>query len=289
MSLVAIDVGGTSVKAEILDDRYRAQRRHTVPTPAGSAAIDAAVALIEAFAMPGDTVGLAVPGLVDSTTGVGVLSTTLGWENLPIADIVRTATGLDPMVIHDIAAGGLAEYRSGAGVGCNDAAVFVIGTGIGAALVVDGQHLTRGPVGEVGHLGTGLADERCRCGRMGCLEGTASAASIARRYTQRSGMAVAGAQEVVARISDDPIAAEVWRDATDSLAETILAVTAVLATRRVVLTGGLANAGDALVVPVRETVGQRATVETPPEIVTGHFGDRSVLVGAAIAAQERAR
>ena len=111
-----------------------------------------------------------------------------------------------------------------------------------------------------------------------------SARAIAAAYRQRSGKPATGAAEVVRRLAADPAAATVWADATDALADALLAACTILAPRRIVLGGGLSEAGDALIQPVRERMRQQARVAAIPDIVPAAYGARAGVVGAALAA-----
>lgn len=285
MHTVAIDVGGTTVKVEVLDAHGNVLRRAVRDTPAdGTAVTSTVIDVVAEFAGESDAVGLAVPGVVDTRAGVVVHSTNLGWHDHPLVDIVEQATSRRPVLAHDVTAAGVAEHRLGAARGHPNSAVMVIGTGIAAALVIDG-HLVRGrPVGEVGHMALAPIPQLCRCGRTGCLEAVASARTIRDRYVAESGNIVAGAAEVVARLDRDPIAREVWGVAITALAEACLAMAMLIGTQRVVIGGGLSNAGPPLLDAIAAEAARRATIGPPPEIVVARFGDRAGLVGAALAA-----
>lgn len=287
MSLLAVDVGGTTIKAEIVDADFAVVERLNIPTPRGADVVDAVVDILRELSTHDAPVGVAIPGIVDTEHGVGTYSAALGWADVPVADMIREATGQTATVVHDVTAGGMAEFRLGAARDLRDSAVLVIGTGVAAALMVNGDQLTHIPVGEIGHVAVVADGELCRCGRRGCLETVGSGGAIRRRYEDLSGQSVSGAKDVLQRRSDDSVAAQVWGEATTALADGILVLAAVLGTRRVVISGGLANAGAALIDPVMAAVAERATVETIPEIVSARFGDRSVLVGTALAARDR--
>jgi glucokinase len=132
-----------------------------------------------------------------------------------------------------------------------------------------------------------LAGDTCGCGRVGCLETIASAASVGRRYAQRAGLpAPVGAREVAALVGagTDPIAAAVWREAIDALAGAITTVNAITAPEVVVIGGGLSLAGDLLLEPLRTAVADRRTFLPLPRIVPAELGDRAGSLGAAMLA-----
>jgi glucokinase len=292
--VLAVDVGGTSIKAEILDPSLRRCAAASTATPRMdgdatlSAVIDLARRLLSDLPSPAGVtrVGLAVPGVVDVDRGVGVLAANLAWRDMPVTAPVSAALGLPVTMVHDVTAAGVAEWRCGAGRGVDDLAVVVIGTGIAATLVTGGV-LVRGgsgQAGELGHVVVRSDGPPCACGQRGCLETISSARAIADAYAARSGRTVDGAIEVSTRLGFDSVAEEVWQDAVDALADGLLIVRALLAPSRIVLGGGLADAGEALLGPLRSRLERAEGLEAAPPVVAAQLGSRAGVIGAALAA-----
>ncbi|HEY2521609.1 MAG TPA: ROK family protein [Streptosporangiaceae bacterium] len=306
--VVACDVGGTGIKAGLVDRAGRVQQARTVPTPivdgdgdaTAKAVLDRVAELVAGLSALGGGaagggrapagVGVIVPGLVDTAAGMARYAENLGWRDVPFAARLTEATGLPVAFDHDVRAAGAAEQRLGAGRGHRDVAFVPIGTGIAAALVLDGRPYAGGGwAGEIGHIdvGSGLP---CPCGATGCLETIASAAAIARRYTERSGWPVAGALEVAGLLgSGDPDARVVWDEAVDALAFVLAVTAAVAAPELIVIGGGLSGAGDVLLEPLRRQV--RAQITPPqrqPRLVRAALGDQAGLLGAALLAWRQA-
>lgn len=293
--VLAVDVGGTTIKSEVIasDDTIVATSR--VPTPHGAAAIDA---ISEAgsgliASLPGadrarvTRAAVGLPGIVDRTRGVGVLSGNVGWRDLQIAEPLRTRWGLPVVIDHDVTLAGLAEWRRGAGRGVDDLCFVSIGTGIAAAHVVGG-HLVRGGVsqaGELGHTRSRAGDRTCGCGAVGCLETIASASAIEQVYAERSGSERVPAEQVIARRADDPVADEVWAEAIDALADGLSHISHAISPTRIVLGGGLSEAGPVLTSAVYEALTARNQVTGVPDVVTGTFGARAGIVGVALLAR----
>jgi glucokinase len=164
-------------------------------------------------------------------------------------------------MVHDVTAAGTAEWRCGAGRGVDDLAVVVIGTGIAATLVTGGTVVRggSGQAGELGHVVVRPGGPPCACGQRGCLEAISSARAIADAYAARSGRSVDGAIDVFTRLGRDPVADEIWQEAGDALADALLMVRALLAPSRIVVGGGLAGAGEALLAPVRRPSSPRSS------------------------------
>ncbi|MGM1058788.1 ROK family protein [Saccharothrix sp. Mg75] len=288
--VIAVDVGGTGTKAALVTGTpdgvvpVKQQRRPT--RPGGDAVVEDVTSLVDelrtASEHPVEAVGLVVPGIVDETTGTGVYSANLGWRDHPFRTTLEAATGLPTAFGHDVRAGGLAELRLGNARGLTNAVIMPIGTGIAAALVLDGR-VSPAP-GEVGHVDVGHGDP-CGCGQTGCVEARASSAAIARRYAERTNRQVGGAAEVARLLSTgDADAAAVWTEAVDALARGILLVAALLGPEAVVLGGGLALAGPLLTDPLGERLDELITFQRRPELRLAALGDEAGCLGAALLA-----
>jgi glucokinase len=299
--LIGVDVGGTTTKAALVDAGGRIVETRRFPTPGSSretgtdhvAEVVGSVAAVTkelGDRAPGgvEALGVAVPGLVDDQRGVAVWSENLRWRDVPLRELLTEQTGVPVRVGHDVRAGAVAEVRLGAARGADDAVFLPVGTGIAAALVIGGRfHTGDGFAGEIGHVSTGRT-EPCACGGRGCLETLASAAAIARRYADATGRRVAGAAEVLQRLEHgDRDAARVWDDAVGLLAWGVTVLVGVLAPEVVVVGGGLAEAGERLLGPLRSGVEARLTFQRPPRIVRSEFGDLAGCLGAALHAEER--
>ena len=300
--VVACDVGGTGIKAGLVDPAGRVSHARTVPTPVvdgdgdatAKAVLDRVAGLIGELGVAAGLggpagVGVIVPGLVDAAAGMARYAENLGWQDVPFVDRLTEATGLPVAFDHDVRAAGAAEQRFGAGRGHRDVAFVPIGTGISAGLVLDGRPYAGGGwAGEIGHIdvGSGLP---CPCGARGCLETVASAAAIARRYSERSGREVGGALDVAARLgSGDPDAQAVWDEAVDALAFVLAVTAAVAAPELIIIGGGLSGAGPVLLEPLRQGVARRVTPpQRQPELVLAALGEQAGLLGAALLAWEK--
>ncbi len=300
--LLAVDVGGTDVKAEVVDVDGTVVVDGRSSTTTGGDALRAVSSLgrslVDVARQRGtvvDRAGVVVPGLVDAANGVVRFTANVSWPAPTVGPDLASALGLPVVIGHDVAAAGLAEHRLGAGRGVDDVVVVAIGTGIAATLISGGRVLTAGrtsegrlgQAGELGHVKVPAAQQRrCGCGDVGCLEAVASARAIARDYAALRGEPVAGAAEVVARLGDDPLARQVWERAVQALAEGLHATCALLAPSRIVIAGGLSAAGDTLLTPLRAALADLAHVVVVPDLVTASLGTRAGVIGAALLARE---
>lgn len=264
------------------------------PTPRESGPDAVVAALVEyAAALTGAAedrqltprgLGIAVPGIVDSANGVAVYSANLGWRDAPLRKLASERTGLPAAVDHDVRSGGLAESRVGAGRGASQFLFLPIGTGIASAIVLDGRTVSgaHGGAGEVGHLVVRPGGPPCACGSAGCLEVYASGASIARRYRERNGTDLTAAEIAGLVGSGDPAASEVWSEAVDALADALAQVTILLDPGLVVIGGGVGDAGETLLAPLRTAVASRLTFSQAPRLVRAELGDAAGSLGAAL-------
>ncbi|GII26074.1 ROK family protein [Planosporangium mesophilum] len=296
--VVALDVGGTGIKCALVDSagRVRHGERHPTAPQRGPDAV--VTTILDLSADLADTagrtglrpraVGVVVPGIVDEASGVAVWSANVGFRDVPLRELVGKRLGVPAALGHDVRAGGLAEARLGAGRGYRHVLVVPIGTGIAAAHVVDGQVFTgaHGAAGELGHIVVRPGGPPCGCGLRGCLEAVASAAAVARRYAERAEDA-AGADRVAAlAASGDPVAAAVWHEAIDALADGLLTGLALFDPEALVVGGGLAEAGDALLDPLGRALRARLTFHREPALFRAALGDGAGVLGAALIAQD---
>lgn len=297
--VVALDVGGTGMKCALVgaDGGTLHAERH--PTNAGRGP-DAVVGTIldvaeglagraRANGLDPVALGIAVPGVVDTARGVAVWSANVGFRDVPLRDLATARLGLPAALGHDVRVGGLAEARLGAGRGAEQVLFVAIGTGIAAAHVVAGSAAVgaHGAAGELGHILVRPDGPPCGCGRSGCLEAIASAAAIARRYAELAGAGDAplSAAEVARRAeAGEPTAARVWRDAIEALADGLATAQALFDVERVVLGGGLAQAGAFLFDPLRAAVRERMTFHREPCLLPAALGDEAGCLGAALLA-----
>ncbi|QDZ14817.1 ROK family protein [Humibacter ginsenosidimutans] len=296
-AVLAFDVGGTDMKAALVDETGVLRDTVRVPTPlangeTGDRVVAEVAALAEQFAKRHPDVhpaaaGLLVPGHVDDVHGIGVFAENLGWHDYPFRERAEAALGLPVGFGHDVRGSGEAEHRLGAARGFDDVVVVTIGTGIAAALFIGGKLYTGGGLGgEIGHDRV-AEGPMCACGGRGCLEAVSSAAAIARRYSLRTGQEVAGAKEVLERKRrGDANAAASWNSALDALALGLSHVVALLAPQAIVIAGGLSEAGEELLQPLRERLDGILTFHRRPQLIKATIGGDAGLYGAALTARD---
>ena len=226
--VIALDIGGTNLKAAIVDASGRAIVAHSI---AGSGIGDELTrSIIELLRdvrahaeRDGHTVvgiGVVTPGMVEADRGTVLYASTLGWTDVPLGPILSEALGVPVQIGHDVRSSGLAESLYGASAGVADSVLVAIGTGVAASILSDG-HPVVGAVttaGELGHIPAIPGGEACTCGQYGCLEVYLSGAGLARRYAAAGGVAGLDARAISLRLGADEVADRVWSDGVRALA-----------------------------------------------------------------------
>ena len=295
-AVLGFDVGGTDLKAALVDDVGSIRDIVRIPTPTdGEGTAGAVVTRIGELArellrnhpdVHPQAAGLLVPGHVDDERGVGVFSENLGWSNYPFRDRAEATLGVPVSFSHDVRGAGEAEHRLGAAAPFRDVVFLSIGTGIAGAIFIQGVLYTGdGMAGEMGH--SKVADgPQCACGGRGCLEAVASAGAIARRYTQATGQVVSGAKDVLDRAAlGDVRAREIWESALDALALDLSHTVALLAPEAIVIGGGLSQAGPALFEPLQRRLDAILTFHRRPKLLQASIGENAGVIGAALRAR----
>jgi predicted NBD/HSP70 family sugar kinase len=243
-------------------------------------------------------VGVAIPGLVDQATGTCVLAPNLRWYDVPVrAELSRALKA--PLTVRNITqAAAVAEGRLGAARGVRSFAWVYVGTGVGAALVVDGRVLygKNGFSGELGHCAVNGNPAPCGCGRTGCIETVASGTAIeAAARASRPGVTVPGAgnrREIdahavaIAARAGDAQARRILARAGEYLGMGISYLLNLFNPEMVVLGGRVIHAGDHLLDPVRASVTEHAMRGDGIPIVPSTVGDDIMLRGAVLLAME---
>lgn len=296
--VVAVDLGGTSIKGSLVDERGRTTALRTVDgTGRGQDAVDRLVTLLHELCDRAGAegrevagVGVVVPGLVDAATGSVRYASSLDWRDLELGAVLSAELGVPVQVDHDVRSSGLAERLFGAAAGADDVVVVSIGTGVAAAVASGGRPVVGAlaAAGELGHVTVHPDGEPCPCGRRGCLEAYCSGAALERRYALAGGAAGTDAAGVVARLGTDAVADRVWADAVRALALGLATVTLLVDPATIVLTGGVARADEALLAPLRVELDRQLAWRAAPALRTSPLGTAGGRIGAAVLAFEAA-
>jgi glucokinase len=180
-----------------------------------------------------------------------------GWRGFPLRARITGLTGAPAVLANDACCAALGEYQHGAGRGATSMLGIVVSTGVGGGLILGGR-LYQGVTGNAGHLGHAVADpggDACPCGGRGCVETIASGPSMVRRALRAGWPGPPGATTVdlaEAAAAGSPPALGAFDLAGRALAAGIVWAAALTDLDAVVIGGGVAAAGDLLLVPTAE-------------------------------------
>ncbi|HZU69938.1 MAG TPA: ROK family protein [Ktedonobacteraceae bacterium] len=298
--VIGIDVGGTEFKGAVIDRQghiYKKERR-SAQRRRGSEAVVAAILDFAADLsqvageMEGDQrvvgAGVAVPGLVDEKSGVALLSVNLGWKDVPLRRLLEERLRVKAVVGHDVRTASVAERLIGAARGSDDYMLVTLGTGIGAAVVLRGEPYlgVHGSAGEFGHIVIQPDGPECSCGRHGCLETLASASAVVERYRDRTGCSNdVTTRDVAERVKQgDEVAGKVWSEAVEALGLGLANYVTLLDPERIVIGGGMADAGEMLFEPLKAVLAREICFEPVPPVLPAALGNDAGYLGAALSA-----
>lgn len=290
---LGLDLGGTNIKSAVLQfdgDDYQVVAETSLPTEADGGPETVTGNLItsaqqlESQVGPVATVGLGVPGHFEPDTGRIVIFPNLPgkWPGYPLRDRIHEALSAPIWVINDARAFTLAEGIMGAGRGSRTVVCMTLGTGVGGGLMIGGRlHLGEsGVAGELGHQIVMPDGPICGCGNRGCVESVTRAGVLA----ALAGKETAAEVYAAAQAGDERSIAAVQQVA-DYLGIGLANVVTLIGPGRIVIGGGIAEAGEGVFGPIEEAVRSRVTLVPGDayEIVAAELGSSAGAIGAALA------
>ncbi|HEX9260087.1 MAG TPA: ROK family protein [Acidimicrobiales bacterium] len=301
--VAGIDIGGTKCLGVVIDADGEVVREARRATPKGPDAVVEVLADLAEELQPWDAVGIGAAGLVTLDGVVRAAPNLPGVFGLALRARLEVRLGRPVAVDNDATCAMLAEWRLGAAQGAADAVLVTLGTGIGGGLVVDGS-LVRGRngfAGEPGHMVVDPNGPWCVCGRHGCWERYASGSGLGalarsaatagrlERVVDLAGdaEAVRGEHVQQAALEGDTSALEVLDEFGRWVAIGLVNLTNLLDPEVLVVGGGLAEAGDLLLDPVRRWVAELLYApqwRPHPRVELAVMGERAGAVGAAMVA-----
>jgi len=313
---VGIDLGGTNIKGGVVRRDGAVALKKSIKTEAGAGVehvirriADLANGLLaESGTDQADVAGVGVgaPGPLDSRTGVILDAPNLHWRDVPLRDLLEPLVEMPVFVENDANAAAYGESWVGAARNSKCTVLLTLGTGIGGGIVINGE-LWRGvtdTAAELGHMVINYDGPVCGCGTRGCIEAYASAPAVARRMKEAvvsgrdsslKGRILAG-EEVdskmihEAAVAGDALSREVMEETGRLLGVAVASLVNIFNPDYVVLHGGMVNAGEMLLGPLREEMAgrcfeaSRRGLRLLPSALTGDAG----IVGAAGCAFRRA-
>lgn len=316
MIYVGIDLGGMSAKSGVFKDGELILKERVATNPSDGAkgvAQKLAELAQNVTAHAGfsfkdvQAIGIGSPGVINSATGTVAKWGNYDWVNVPLGQEVAADTGKPVYITNDANAAALGEAKFGVGANYKDCLLITLGTGVGGGIVLDGK-LFEGfcsAGGEVGHMVIRTNGEKCGCGRRGCFEQYSSATALIRQTREAM---EANPESILWKIAGgsldkvdgstsfkgaelgDPTAKKVVDNYVFYLGEGIANLVNIFRPQAVMLGGGISNAGDALLAPLKEYVSQNIYVDTdyaPLEIFKAKLGNDAGIYGAYAYAVQR--
>ncbi|MGW1762622.1 ROK family transcriptional regulator [Streptomyces sp. NPDC002073] len=230
-------------------------------------------------------VGLGVPGPIDVESGtLGSTAILPGWAGINPRQELSQRLGVPVYVDNDANLGALGELVWGSGRGVKDLAYIKVASGVGAGLVINGQ-IYRGPggtAGEIGHITLDESGPVCRCGNRGCLETFAAARYVLPLLQGSHGPELTMEGVVKLARDGDPGCRRVIADVGRHIGSGVANLCNLLNPSRVVLGGSLAEAGELVLAPIRDSVSRYAIPSAARQlsVATGALGSRAEVLGA---------
>ncbi len=317
---IGVDVGGTKIVAALVDGAGRVQLREKVSTPRGGdpeetlVAIEGAIATVVKKAAPLGSekavraIGIAIPGVVDPERGVIIVTPNMNLSGIDLRKRLKKQFDVPIALGNDCNLGALGEKWLGAGRGASSLVAILVGTGVGAGIVL-GKRLWRGANGsaaEIGHTVMQIGGPMCGCGNSGCLEALCSRTAMERDIRQ----AIADGEETIitdllggdvsvirsgalrqALEQKDQVVARIVERAAVVLGHLCLTVRHMLDPEVIVLGGGVMEAcSDYMLPTIQSIIADDQLVRTKDQdlILLSPLGDDAVLLGAVALALRQA-
>ena len=311
MYYIGLDVGGTTFKAGVVNEKGEILCKDAMPTGierpyqeiiADMAALCKKVAADAGVEMKDiASIGVGVPGMFDNKTGRIPFCTNLGWHDIPYVEEMKKHLDTPVYGDNDATVAGLAESIAGVSSGIDSSVFITLGTGVGGGIIINGRPYSgaHGVGSEIGHIILKMDGEECTCGNYGCFERYASATAIIREakkavadHPESSIMEKCGGdmEKINAKIvidsakEGDETAKAVFDGYVRGLAHGIVSIINLIDPEIILLGGGVAHAGQFLLDAVREAVKPLVFFKTMPyaRIELARLGNDAGIIGAAM-------
>ena len=302
---IGIDIGGTKISAGVVDSSGNLidSSRCSTPTEGGKELISSVINLIKEFNKKYEIkgIGISIAALISSDYGTIVGAPNIAnLSKLNFVNEIKEGFKLPIIIENDANAAMWAEFKFGNAKGLNPVMFFIIGTGVGGGLVIDGK-LFKGATGigaEFGHMCVVPNGLLCGCGSRGCIEQYASGGALI-RYANEALLANADKSEEVlsfgagkltgtglakAAQAGNELALAAFNKQADWLGLACASYSLIIDPQAIIIGGGVVDAGELFLAPVRAAMRKYmpfAESHVPPKITAAKFGNDAGLIGAA--------
>lgn len=302
---IGIDIGGTKISAGVVDSSGNLidSSRCSTPTEGGKELISSVINLIKEFNKKYEIkgIGISIAALISSDYGTIVGAPNIAnLSKLNFVNEIKEEFELPIIIENDANAAMWAEFKFGNAKGLNPVMFFIIGTGVGGGLVIDGK-LFKGANGigaEFGHMCVVPNGLLCGCGSKGCIEQYASGGALI-RYANEALLANPDKSEEVLSFGEGKLSGTALTKAAKAGNELALAAfskqadwlglacasySLIIDPQAIIIGGGVVDAGELFLAPVRAAMRKYmpfAESHVPPKIIAAKFGNDAGLIGAA--------
>ncbi len=306
MYTIGIDLGGTNIAVGLVDENYKIVARDSVPTQIGrdydeivkdmgevsnKLLKDNNISLDEI-----KYVGIGAPGVLDNEKGIATDNSNFHWENYPIREKLQKYIDKPVYLGNDANVAAWAEYIGGCGKGAKNFLMLTLGTGVGGGIILNGKlHSGSHNIGaEIGHTTFKAGGNPCGCGNKGCVEAYCSATALIKmaekdvdKYPES---VIAKAEKINARVvvdaarEGDEYGVKLFNEYTSNLAQVLASMVNFLDPDIIALGGGVANAGEFLLEPVRKEMVKYITFASmmDTKVLKAEMGNDAGIIGAAL-------
>ena len=306
---IGIDVGGTFVKAGIVDENGNIVADGKIASECDKGgnklaenAATLVMRLLEKSGISKEQIvgaGMGFPGFIDSKNGIVVYSNNVRLSDFPVVEIMQAKLGLKVKVANDANVAALGEKMFGAGKEYNDMVMITLGTGVGAGIIIDGKLFegNRSAGAEIGHMLLVHGGEQCTCGRKGCFEAYSSATALIRdtgramqNHKDSLMWEIGSIDNVTGKTpfdyaKKDKYAAEVVNNYIEMLGSALTDIANIFRPEAIIIGGGVCAQGDNLIVPLKQKIQSElfGAEFGSPEVVLriAELGNKAGLLGAA--------
>jgi glucokinase len=284
-SVIGVDLGGTAIKlGSFLEDGTYLQKM-SIPTPQPSTP----TAVLEAIALgvkqlnsdqQAIALGIGVPGAVDVTGRITKVAINLsGWQDVPVADILEEKTKLPTIIANDANCAGLGEAWLGAGKEFQDLVVLTLGTGVGGAIILNGELFTghTGSAGELGLITINFDGPPCNSGNRGSLEQYCSIGGIIRQWGKEP------SELGKLALEGDSLALEIWENYGKLLGAGIANLMYILTPSAIIIGGGISASAEFFLPSTLKEIEKRVLPSSRInlKLLKAKLGNDAGMVGAA--------
>ncbi len=306
MYRIGVDIGGTNIAVGIVDESVKIIARASTPTKVGrdfDLIIEDMGKLIINILKENNisldnvaSIGIGAPGVLDNKSGTVCDIANIHWMNYPIREKLQKYVDLPVFMGNDANVAAWAEYLNGCGKGSENFVLLTLGTGVGGGIIINGKLYagSHNVAAEIGHTFLKAGGEQCGCGNKGCLETYCSATALirdARRAVKNyPASSIAGAEVISAKTvldaaaNGDELGVKLFENYVHDLSMAVASVVNFLDPEIVALGGGVANAGEFLLEPVRKEFVKYIAFPTlcKTKVLQAQMGNDAGIIGAAL-------